>query len=145
MSTNAVIFCKNANGTFDGISVHFDGYVDHGVGEQLVDDWTNTEDVRKLCAMKKQIRSFGNSFADLDLFDDDMNPLCRKQIRALKGLTFEQMNNICGQYNYAYLWDIKDERGNYEWRMWRSDWTWKPVIAILESCRPNHVAFCPHH
>lgn len=119
MSTNAVIFCKNSEGTFDGISVHFDGYIDNGVGEQLLNYWTNNEDIRKLCGTKKQIRSFGDSFNEVEFFDDDSNPICRKQIKALKDLTFDQMKNACGQYNYAYFWTKKDDQGNYGWMLFR--------------------------
>ena len=54
MSTTAVIFCKNSEGTFDGISVHFDGYIDNGVGEQLLNYWTNS---RHHCTSKAVCRS----------------------------------------------------------------------------------------
>ena len=137
MSTNAVIFCKNSEGTFDGISVHFDGYIDNGVGEQLLTYWTNNEDIRKLCGTKKQIRSFGDSFNEIEFFDDDLNPICRKQIKALKGLTFVQMNNACHQYNYAYFWDVIDDTGKYEWMLYRDYYTFKPVSVVLDQCRPS--------
>jgi len=129
MSTNAVIFCKNSEGIFDGISVHFDGYINNGVGEQLLTHWTNNEDIRKLCGTKKQIRSFGDSFNEIDFFDDDSDPICRKQIQALKGLTFVQMNNACHQYNYAYFWTDKDEQGNYEWTLYRNYYNFETLTC----------------
>jgi len=138
MSTTAVIFCKSGVDTFNGISVHFDGYLDGGVGEMLATHWNNPKDIQLLCELDKQIRCFGKDLDEVEFFNDDKNPLCRKQIRALKGLTYEQMNNQCGNYNYAYLWDIRNITGEYEWFFWKDDYTFKPVKFALEAARPCH-------
>ena len=136
MSTHAVIFCENSEGTFDGISVNFDGYVfDGGVGELLVTYWTNVKDIKKLCGMKREIRSFGKSFEELDVFDDYNTPICSKSINELKGLTFDQMLNKCGNYDYAYYWGFSN---NYEWLLLKSDCTFKSVKGIIEVSRPCH-------
>jgi len=138
MSTNAVIFYKSADGTFNGISVHFDGYVDGGVGEQLDRFWNDEEMIKKLCETKREIRCFGNDFDDIEFFDDYTNPLCRKNIKRLKGLTYDEMVNRSGNFNYSYFWDTNTKTKRREWFLIKNGYTFQPVKAILETAYPCH-------
>jgi len=39
MSTHASIIKKNSNGTYTGVYSHSDGYITHGAGQMLAENW----------------------------------------------------------------------------------------------------------
>jgi hypothetical protein len=50
MSTNSSIWIQNADGTFEGVYCHWDGYVD-GVGATLAHHYTDERKVRNLISL----------------------------------------------------------------------------------------------
>ena len=106
MATNALIVCLKKNKRFDGIPVNFDGYIDDGVGKTLIDYWDKLDDIRKLCAVKKSIRSFGNDFNDIEYYryswEDSWEDL--KYNRQFKDMDWNSLCNKSGNFDYTYVW-----------------------------------------
>jgi hypothetical protein len=106
MPTNALIVCLKKNKHFDGIPVNFDGYIDGGVGETLLNHWDNLNDIRKLCEVKKSIRTFGNDFNDIEYYrytwEDSLKEL--KYVKQLKDMDWYDLCNSSGNFCYTYVW-----------------------------------------
>ena len=105
MATNALIVCLKKNKRFDGIPVNCDGYIDSGVGETLIDYWDKLDDIRKLCATKKSIRSFGNDFNDIEYYryswEDSWEDF--KYTSQFKDMDWNCLCNKSGNFNYTYV------------------------------------------
>ena len=106
MSTNALIVCLKKNKRFDGIPVNFDGYIDGGVGETLLNHWDNLKDIRNLCATKKSIRNFGNDLNDIEYYrynwEDSLKAL--KYVKQFKDMDWYDLCNNSGNFCYTYVW-----------------------------------------
>ena len=51
MSTRSLVFLQNKDESYDGISCHYDGQVEAGVGEVLFNNYVTFSDVRELINM----------------------------------------------------------------------------------------------
>lgn len=102
MSTSALILFKDSANICYGVSVQFDGGIEYGVGKQLFEFWNNETDIKKLCInSKKCIRSFGNSFNEIEYYDDSASIIFSKR---LKNLNLDEALNKSGNFDYTYLW-----------------------------------------
>lgn len=63
MGTRTAVFMEQPNGTFKGVYVHYDGYLE-GVGQNLLDNYQDREKVQRLIDIAKPIASLGT---DLNL------------------------------------------------------------------------------
>ena len=102
MSTNALIAYKNENGKYNVNSIHYDGYIKDGVGQSLAENWTSFENIKSLCN-GAEIRCLGETLKDTEVFSD-------YAMGRRKNLTFDELCNTAGNYDYSYV---------YEDDMWR--------------------------
>lgn len=123
MSTNALIVFKNIDGFYNCISVHWDGYIEYGVGETLYKHWTNGNEVKELCSLNREIRCFDDSMKDVEFYADDIE--CRRRAKKMKNLTLDEVKNKSGNYCYTYIW----EEDNPGWKVllegslnWELNW-----------------------
>lgn len=111
MATNALIVFKNVDGIYNCISVHWDGYIDNGVGEILYKNWQNNEDIKTLCGLNKEIRCFDSTFDTIEFYADD--PELFRRIKRMKNLTLDRVKNLSGNYSFTYIW----EEDNPGWKV----------------------------
>ena len=71
MGTRTAVFMEQPNGTFKGVYVHYDGYLE-GVGQNLLDNYQDREKVQRLIDIAKPIASLGT---DLNLVSDSFKRL----------------------------------------------------------------------
>lgn len=118
MSTNALIVYEKKNGKYDCISVEYDGYIKEGVGETLHRYWHNDFDIKKLCAVKDDIRSLGFEFDDVEFYHRPN----RANSAKMKNLTWDEVveMNWCS-YVYVHFqtdgdveshWAVYDEESD---------------------------------
>lgn len=103
MSTNALIAYKRENGNYNVNSIHYDGYINGGVGQSLVENWSSFEDVKALCN-GHEIFCLGENLEKTEIYDTwSMN--------RRKNLTFDELCNAAGNYDYTYIY----ENGIWRW------------------------------
>ncbi len=102
MSTNALIAYKNEKGNYNINSIHWDGYIEGGVGQTLIEDWKNPLDIQRICKAN-EIRCLGSSYNESEFFDT-------WTLENRRNVSFDKLCNISGNYDYTYV---------YEDNMWR--------------------------
>ena len=101
MSTTALICVKKTNGRYSCTPVHFDGYIEGGVGETLEKYWVNPKDIFDLCESYDGIRTLGETYQDTEFFDDDDTDY----IESLKDIDTNTYLEKQENYNYVYVYD----------------------------------------
>jgi len=126
MSTNSSIWIKNADGTFEGVYCHWDGYVD-GVGATLAQHYADERKVRDLISLGSisSLKKYTgvNNLPETHSFDtpaDDITIVyCRDRGEDLNINKVEtQEDTITEEYNYIFdngTWYVEfEEIGKYE-------------------------------
>lgn len=129
MGTRSTIWIQNADGTFEGIYCHWDGYID-GVGATLAHHYTSEEKVRLLISLgvisslKKYTGHWQSANSLNHTFDQPMKDVTvayhrdrGEDLDILKESS--QVDTIQEEYNYVFVngtWYVafEDTRGGYE-------------------------------
>lgn len=101
MSTTALVCVKGINGKYSCTPVHFDGYIEGGVGETLEKYWVDPEDIFDLCESYDSVRTLGETYQDTEFFDDD-DPDYMESLKDIDTDTYLEKQEI---YNYVYVYD----------------------------------------
>lgn len=123
MSTTALIVCLKGNKLFEGITVNFDGYIEGGVGETLLNHWDNLKDIRKLCTASKSIRNFGIDFNNIEYY-----PYCLEDAKCasrFKDMDWDSLCNMAGNFNYTYVWYLG------RWYLLKNNNYFKPLNTLI--------------
>ena len=104
MSTNAVVFIKNDQGTYDGTEIVNDGYIDvsdakgrpygFGAGYILGKYWHDKDEIKELVA-KNAVRNLGNSIEETEFYNWRQT--------GLDNLTMEKIKSL--GYSYIYVFN----------------------------------------
>ena len=101
MATNASIAMKTPEGTYVGIYCHWDGYIQHGVGDMLLKNYTTPEDVAKLIEIG-DISSLGENLNETVYYHRDRGE-AYKDVKPLVAETYPLlMKALRHEYNYLY-------------------------------------------
>ena len=132
MSTNAHIFMKMEDGTYKGIYVHHDGYVER-VGKMLVEHYTDLEKIKELISLG-HLSVLGPEIGKQVNFDTYRNyDQCLAYTRD-RGEDFEQYeeideNELLDWGAYVYL--FKDNTWYFNNHSTSIGYFWSPVSDFL--------------
>lgn len=96
MSTRSVIAIENADGTYDGVYCHFDGYPE-GVGKTLVENYSDKEKVKALIELGS-LSVLGKNLTAPDGVKHDFENPCKDVVIAYhrdRGDELEICHNLC--------------------------------------------------
>lgn len=112
MATRSTITYVTPDNHVYSIYCHYDGYLQNGVGETLLRDYTDPDKAKALCSSPHDIRSLYETVETTDFFDEEI----------LSDQPFIANNNLYmleyEEYNYIYLFNsgwnlISTNRGKY--------------------------------
>lgn len=99
MSTNATLWKKNAEGSYDGVYIHWDGYIKDGVGQMLHENWKSPTRVGLLIE-QGDISSLGSTLESTVFYSRDKGEAW-SDVRPALNVPFDVLKDT----NYTYIFD----------------------------------------
>ena len=104
MATNALIVVGFDVDSFYTNNVNFDGYID-GVGKILFENWNDLEAIRDLCKDNRMIRQLGIDKEHTEFYPVPKTAFAIKMRDRERAVSWDQVLNLTGNYDYTYFWD----------------------------------------
>ena len=115
MSTRSHIGLQNPDGTISAIYCHFDGYIQGGVGQKLVENLTEPEEIKKFLQQGDR-SSFSAPYTDCE---------------NTGSVTYDCMEDWLSNEKEEYMYLFRKGEWYYVYRYGRDPYTWKLVKKYL--------------
>ena len=103
MSTKATIWKQNPDGTYNGVYVHWDGYIKNGVGQMLHENWKSPCRV-DLLIEQGDISSLGETLENTVFYSRDRGEPWSEVRPVMNGTMEEIVQDICYVYAGQSWW-----------------------------------------